>query len=814
MGKETSTGERQNAREARRIERLERITKRDFDSQTKKLKDVPDGSLSVNAPEAKQGAKEARRSHRQGRVINRVPDELDESNEDSNGNAAVTPAAFAFVLSDGSLLVNAPDGQQGAKSRQPIHKHKETAERLSSLVNDRSLEIDEDLTPMMGGEYSAPGDVNLTRRIGDDEVVKIEELEANNSVVVPNVVPPTSPNGAINDVDMMDEMMGGAYSAPGDEFVSSAAIVSVPRGSTTAELHRNEPLVPPVGYSLNNVRGARNIRPSQLPGAYTAQGRPIGTRPSFFGRISTHLAAPFRQGTRRRTTATEDYHPDLVVAAEISPDTADLEAQVEKLKREAIEIKKQLILQDVTAAEVVEERKEQPPSRRRFVWILLGLLIIVGVVVGPALALGGKDGDPPTMTPGNWEDFFELVGRPLDGPNVTEMYGASISLSRDGKRMVTADLQGVQIFDHLDETPQDSEEEGDWVQLTVIPAPGKNLGGGISSNDMIRASVVVDISRDGRYVAIGTPFASGGDNDTNDDQPTNIGRVEVYGEEPSSIQWERRGNIIFGEAAEEFFGSSVSLSGDGGVLAVGVGGTGNGELVRVYMLDDGIWIPRGGKINIGGMLFLGSVSLSADGLVLAVGGIPTNDDENPAVVRIFLLKSGEWLELGEGVNGRVEETAYQAALSGDGTIVAVSNYYVGPVGSAQAESNDALDARALEWSPDHKQWIPLGENLHASAPGPKSGYFISLSDDGTIIAMSDPGTPNQYGGVTGHAHIFKYDGDSWMQLGPNKNGEAPGDQFGFDVSISGDGRYFAVGAPFNRGSGLERGRVYVYALGE
>jgi hypothetical protein len=37
-----------------------------------------------------------------------------------------------------------------------------------------------------------------------------------------------------------------------------------------------------------------------------------------------------------------------------------------------------------------------------------------------------------------------------------------------------------------------------------------------------------------------------------------------------------------------------------------------------------------------------------------------------------------------------------------------------------------------------------------------------------------------------------------------------GDQFEFDVSLSGDGQHFAVGAPFNRGTGLERGRVYVW----
>jgi hypothetical protein len=265
----------------------------------------------------------------------------------------------------------------------------------------------------------------------------------------------------------------------------------------------------------------------------------------------------------------------------------------------------------------------------------------------------------------------------------------------------------------------------------------------------------------------------------------------------------------------------LSLSQDGGVLAVG--GPGNGGLVRVYLLDAGTWIPRGGEIDINGTLLVGSVSLSASGNVLAVGGKPTNVDENPAVVRIFQLVSGEWLELGQGVNGDVKDTAYQAALSADGTIVAVSNYYVGGSagGSAQAHSNDAIDARILQWSPggadggDLDHWVPLGVNLHAKAPGPKTGYFISLSDDGTTLAMGDPGTPGEEGGgVTGHAHIFKYDGQTqaWTQRGPKQNGQAPGDQFGFDVSISGDGHHFAVGAPFNRGSGVELGRVYVYAF--
>jgi hypothetical protein len=454
-------------------------------------------------------------------------------------------------------------------------------------------------------------------------------------------------------------------------------------------------------------------------------------------------------------------------------------------------------------------------NRRAQLVILLVAFALIGMAVGLIIDKSGGGS--------NSKDSFELIGKPLDGPKEEMRYGASISLSQDGKRMVTADQQSVQIFG-LDERPQGEEDEEAWVQLTDIPAPGNNDGVN-PEKDMIRASVVVDMSRDGRYVAIGWPFASGGDDDTNDDQPTNntnTGRVDVYRENTSSTdssEWERLGNSIFGEVAEDFFGCSVSLSEDGGVLAVAGNGSGNDEPARVYLLNEGKWIPRGGKVNIGGTMFLGSVSLSANGLVLAVGGTPRNAGEDPAVARIFELKSGEWVERGKGVNAEVEgteveDTAYQVALSKDGMIVAVSNYYI-PVGSLQAESNDALDARALEWSPDRNQWIRLGENLHASAPGPKTGYFISLSDDGSMIAMGDPGTPGESGGgVTGHAHIFEYDGDSWMQLGSNQNGQAPGDQFGFDVSICGDGRHFAVGAPFNRGLGVTRGRVYVYAVGE
>ena len=45
-------------------------------------------------------------------------------------------------------------------------------------------------------------------------------------------------------------------------------------------------------------------------------------------------------------------------------------------------------------------------------------------------------------------------------------------------------------------------------------------------------------------------------------------------------------------------------------------------------------------------------------------------------------------------------------------------------------------------------------------------------------------------------------------------GDAPGDQFGYAVCISGDGQHAVASAPFNRAEGIEVGRVYGFDLAD
>jgi hypothetical protein len=87
---------------------------------------------------------------------------------------------------------------------------------------------------------------------------------------------------------------------------------------------------------------------------------------------------------------------------------------------------------------------------------------------------------------------------------------------------------------------------------------------------------------------------------------------------------------IDGEAAEDRLGSSISLSDDGGVLAIG-GGAVSGR-ARIYRNVSGSWI------QIGDDLDGGSISLNSDGNVVAIG-----TDQ----VRVFRNVSDEWLSVGK-----------------------------------------------------------------------------------------------------------------------------------------------------------------------
>ena len=70
------------------------------------------------------------------------------------------------------------------------------------------------------------------------------------------------------------------------------------------------------------------------------------------------------------------------------------------------------------------------------------------------------------------------------------------------------------------------------------------------------------------------------------------------------------------------------------------------------------------------------------------------------------------------------------------------------------------------------------------------------------------------GADAGHVRIYDYDGFSWVKVGDDIDGEAAGDRSGFSVSLSSDGSKIAIGAPYNKSryNRTNAGHTRIYSL--
>lgn len=106
-------------------------------------------------------------------------------------------------------------------------------------------------------------------------------------------------------------------------------------------------------------------------------------------------------------------------------------------------------------------------------------------------------------------------------------------------------------------------------------------------------------------------------------------------------------------------------------------------------------------------------------------------------------------------------------------------------------------------------WCQKGLDIDGDSAGDKSGTTVCMSDVNTV-AIGAPLNSGQ-GGVVGNVRIFNWNGNSWIQKGPEIEGEAVNDLSGWALSMP-DSNTIAIGAPYNDGSGIQTiGQVRVYS---
>ena len=201
-----------------------------------------------------------------------------------------------------------------------------------------------------------------------------------------------------------------------------------------------------------------------------------------------------------------------------------------------------------------------------------------------------------------------------------------------------------------------------------------------------------------------------------------------------------------------------------------------------------------------------SVSLSADGLTVAVGAPYHNASRGHVRVFSYNIVRG-WTQIGGDLVGAVGDRAGSSvSLSADGMTVAVG----APFHDGELLANNYKGrVRVFRYDGDSDKWGQLGtQDLFVGAAGDRAGSSVSLSEDGMTVAVGEPFANES---LSGRVRVFRYDGDKWGQLGSDLEGAVAGDQAGYSVSLSADGKTVAVGATAAYSSAkLGQVRVFIY----
>ncbi len=261
--------------------------------------------------------------------------------------------------------------------------------------------------------------------------------------------------------------------------------------------------------------------------------------------------------------------------------------------------------------------------------------------------------------------------------------------------------------------------------------------------------------------------------------------------------------------------SSVAMAQDGNTIAIGYAfdnGThrcyyiSSAIEIYDYNVDDDRWKLRSPPVKEKGS----RVALSKDGMVLATGQY-----FGGGMVEIFQFNNDmkNWVSIGEITNefetGDKSDYffGYSLTLSNDGQVVAIG--HPGKLGTYNYVQDDDWDPKSPGLTHIYKYegdstWNQLGQPIMGETAA-RSGTAVSLSGDGSTIAIISAG--DFYGYKNQHVSTYRFidQEDEWLQMGEAIEQEENGDPI--LVALSTSGIYVTV--TFSVGRGHEK-TFFVY----
>ena len=320
----------------------------------------------------------------------------------------------------------------------------------------------------------------------------------------------------------------------------------------------------------------------------------------------------------------------------------------------------------------------------------------------------------------------------------------------------------------------------------------------------------VSISSDGSYAIVGVRHEDTG--------ASNAGAAYIFVR--SGTSWSQQAKIQASDAsttANAQFGYSVSISGDGSYAIVGShrwnGSTWAGA-AYIYVRSGTSWTQQQ-QIQASDAqssdLFGSSVSMNSDGTYVIVGAFAeATGGSNAGAAYVFTRSGSTWSQQAKiqaSDAGASDQFGYSVSINSDGTYAAVG-----------AKTQTGFDYGAgYIFTRSGSTWSQQAKIVSSDIQSNDNfGISISLNSDASHVIAGAWGDDTAAGAdQAGAAYIFSRNGTSWTQARKIQASDIqPGDEFGWSVSMSGDGKYVIAGAPKeDTGGNPNSGAAYIYESG-
>ena len=387
------------------------------------------------------------------------------------------------------------------------------------------------------------------------------------------------------------------------------------------------------------------------------------------------------------------------------------------------------------------------------------------------------------------------LGNTLTG-NPGDNSGYAVALNDAGTVMAVGAPYEDTTFDQAGKVQVYELINGNWQNLGN-PIYGESLGAALGSS--------VALNAQGNLLVVGSPNYYGSNGLT--------GRVSVYA--LSGNYWNKVGNSFEGEA-QSLFGTVVSIDDAGTTIAIGAPhyGANNSLLgqVKVFEYINFNWVSSGNTItgaNSNDQLGR-SLSLNGDGTILAIG-VPNFDantggaDHGQVQIR-EKSAMGDWLPRGNFIGGANAGDRFgsDVAMSGSGNRLIIGAPF------RDGASSNTGEVQVYEFSSN--SWAQLGNSIQGNDSGANFGLAVAMSKDGKRIALGAERN-NSAGNNAGKVNVYKIFNGDWTMVDNTINGDSAEDHTGWDVGLNEDGTVLTVGSFQGNGTNNNAaGFVKAYSL--